>query len=720
MTGARPFDSRLAVPLPPARPVVRERLRRLLDVAAAGPVTVVTGAAGTGKTCAVADWARHAREPVAWATLDRADNDPARLRTTIRAAADEALAARVPTVEHGGAGADLDDVADHPLPDMSASTLAGQELVLVLDDVHEIDDPGALAVLDVLLNRRVPGLHVVLVARHVLALSLSRLRVDGGLAEVRGAELALTETEAGRLLVAHGARLPPRELALLLETTRGWAAGLRIAAMTLADAADPADAVRRFDGSHAVVTGYLLDEVLARAAPACVELLLGTCVVTQLCGPLARALTGRSDAGALLESLAAANALVERVDGGWFRYHPMLRQMLRARLDIAGPERAAEQHRRASAWFEGAAEPLAALEHAVAAADWSLAGVVMMRSAVVAMFSADRGPLAALVDRIPDAVAVGRPELEAARAVGAYCRDEPEAVHYHLDRARAGAPALPEPRRRLLLLTTSVLAAFTARDEGDAAALGEHGAEAAALVAELPADAAPGWSRYRKLPLVLWATGEMWLGHPERAASHLAQARPEAGLEQLSVFGRAHLGGYLALATAARGQIVQARRIATGVLRTAEAEGSAAAPDAAVAWLALAVVELARGDLDGTARALAGGERSLATAVDPFVRVCLTLVAAGRAVVAGDQGRARGLVAEADEELVQLRGAELVHRLRSVVAAAGELSVGRAVPAADILLVGRPAGADGVEGAAGADGPAGGDGADGAGGVDGA
>lgn len=131
---------------------------------------------------------------------------------------------------------------------------------------------------------------------------------------------------------------------MLLERTEGWPAALRLAALSLSGEADPAAFVTAFAGDQHGVADYLMAEVLSRQSDDVRRFLVATSVAEKLIVDLAAALSGRADAGAILNRLERANALVTRLGPGrrWYRYHALLRSFLLAELrsrDVAASRR---------------------------------------------------------------------------------------------------------------------------------------------------------------------------------------------------------------------------------------------------------------------------------------------------------------------------------------------------------------------------------------------
>src|SRR6202041_2420057 len=198
-----------------------------------------------------------------------------------------------------------------------------------------------------------PQLQFVLSTRHDLRLGLHRLRLEGGLTEIRGADLRFNPDEAKALFTAAGIALPDTALAPLLERTEGWAAGLRLAALSLTGHSDPARFAEEFCGSERTVAEYLLAEVLERQPEEVRLLLLRTSVLERVSGPLADALTGGSGGERMLAELEQANAFVVSLDAGrsWFRYHHLFADLLQLALRRTTPGEVTALHEAAAGWF---------------------------------------------------------------------------------------------------------------------------------------------------------------------------------------------------------------------------------------------------------------------------------------------------------------------------------------------------------------------------------
>jgi LuxR family maltose regulon positive regulatory protein len=195
-------------------------------------------------------------------------------------------------------------------------------VMLVIDDLHELHSPDALAQLTRLLTDLPGDVHAVLATRRDLRLGLHRLRLAGELAELRGVELRFTERETRELLDASEIALSDAGVALLHQRTEGWAAGLRLAAISLAGHPDPERFVAEFSGSDRTVAEHLIAEMLDRQPDDVQQLLLRTSLLDRVNGELAELLTGRPGSERILLGLEDANASVVSLDleRRWFRY----------------------------------------------------------------------------------------------------------------------------------------------------------------------------------------------------------------------------------------------------------------------------------------------------------------------------------------------------------------------------------------------------------------
>ena len=263
-----------------------------------------------------------------------------------------------------------------------AADPGSDEVVLVLDDYHLIDSGPVHESVAFLLENLPPGLRVVVSGRADPPLPLARLRARGQLAELRAADLRFTSEEAAELLAeAAGPDLPITAAEALVARTEGWAAGLQLAGLSLREHADPAGFVAAFSGSHRFVLDYLTDEVLDGQPERVRAFLLETSVLERLSGELCDAVTGRTESQAMLQDIERAGLFLVPLDEvrGWWRYHQLFADLLRARLQAEQPGQVQTLHRAAAAWCDEHGLADDAVQHALAAGDTAWAAQLVER-----------------------------------------------------------------------------------------------------------------------------------------------------------------------------------------------------------------------------------------------------------------------------------------------------------------------------------------------------
>lgn len=674
--------ARISVPRPSAEQLPRPQVTRLFDEAVRRPVTIVTGGPGMGKTSAVSAWAREGvlPGPVAWVSLDRSLSTSGRLWSTIVAALRSALGS-----EALGALGPTSQVEEDFIGSL-ADRIDGLPVVLVLDDVHELS-ADMLEELDQLLRLPPDGLHAVLISRHVPVLSLHRHRLAGRLSEVRSSDLSFTGAEIGLLAAESGICLREDQVHHLLDVTDGWPAAVRLALLMMTTSSDPEATLASFSGDQPLVAGYLAEELERTLSKELLDDLTRTSITERICAPLAVALIGsRAAVQNLMAQLGSAPLIVELADTGWFRYHPLLVQKLRVRLQRDDPALWSELHRRASAWFETEGEWLLALDHAIQAGDPALAIQVALRSATVELFTGECGLVAGDLARIPSPGPGHEAELRILRALIALCRLDYDSAAFQVARAETLVCDLPEPRRSIARLNIQLVFASLARICGDAERLTRAAFEAGALLSGLEPVDAPGWSRHRGVPLELLATGQLWLGRPASAISILHEARTADPARQPGGEAVVASAAQEALALAIGGNVTEARRAADQVLASADAMGSQRSAGTASAWLALALTELLREDQDRLVGALAAGEEAASRGRDPFVVVTLALLRSYGFRRQGDAQRGKRELARAAALLARSPGLVYPARLWTAMAVDVELELNRSVEAAQRVL----------------------------------
>ncbi|HEV3292883.1 MAG TPA: LuxR C-terminal-related transcriptional regulator, partial [Streptosporangiaceae bacterium] len=293
-----------------------------------------------------------------------------------------------------------------------------------------------------------PGLHLVLASRSDPPLPLARLRARGQLAELRADDLRFTAEEAAALLrESAGSAISGAAVEALVARTEGWAAGLQLAALSLRGRPDIAGFVAAFTGSHRYILDYLTGEVLDGLPEQVREFLLETSVLERLSGGLCDAVTGRDDGQAMLERVEQAGLFLMPLDEvrGWWRYHRLFADLLRARLQQQRPGRVAVLHRAAAAWYEEHGLADGAVRHALAAGDTAWAARLIEQHFDETLYLRSEGATAQRwLAALPAELVQTRPRLLLAQVLLAATLGRAEAMEPPLDaaeRALAGAAA---------------------------------------------------------------------------------------------------------------------------------------------------------------------------------------------------------------------------------------------------------------------------------------
>ena len=510
--------------------------------------------AGSGKSTLVTAWLHAAETAAGWLQADTADRDPARFWTHVVAALGRQLPDLEPAVASTlpGSGADA-----RPLIERLSNHLEqwAEPVTLVVDDYHLIANSDVDHGIEQLLDLAPPTFTLVVCSRVDPSLRLSRLRVRGGLVEIRANDLRFAPPEAAVLLGQEGSTPPSHQVAALCERTEGWAAGLVLAGMSLASSEDADAFVAAFRGDDRLVVDYLTEELLAGVSPEDRERLLRTSILERLSGPLVDAVCEITDGSEWLRHLAATNQLLISLDrnGTWFRYHHLLADLLQVEAENSIRVELAELHRRAGAWHSRHGSPIEAIEYYLNSGDHDEAADLIYDEATELLNSGQLatlqrqitglGPLAD--EHIGTAVINGFLALFAGRL--------PDARHY-LDLARALGPDDDEIR------LTTALAVYIAVASGDVATALQD-----ARASDHPTEAAQALS-------LIWA--RTWSGDFDGAAPLLRVAERLAD-QHGNTLVAANVPVYEAIIALETGRPADARRAADRALEIAAANGLA-------------------------------------------------------------------------------------------------------------------------------------------------
>lgn len=694
------FDSqsrlRASPPTVPPGLVRRARLERRLVGDAARPVTLFSAGPGFGKTLAVASWLERSAAPGAWLTVDESDNDLRTFWSDVLGAL--SLAAVLP---EGGRLRDMAPASAFGAPQAREIRYGLAELprpvVLVLDEIHHLRDLAVLESLNSLIEHCPPPLRLVLITRADPPLRLHRLRVSGGLAEIRSDDLAFTTDESAELFARSGLELSDDQVQQLQHRTQGWPVGVRLAAMFLAST-EVAGGISRFTGSERSVAEYLVGEVLDLLPAADRDFLLKTSITSRINPPLATALTGRPDSQRILQELVASNALVVALgdDSGWFRYHPLLRELLVHRQAMEMPGISDDLHSRAAHWFADQGQPIDAIRHLTAAAEWDEAGRMLTATALPLVLT-PAGP--ALADALAPLArrASHEPGLSTllAAAICHFQQHEFTGMHQDALAARQFLPDAPEAIRIPAEILLAAIALTRDRVLGSAD-LSDSSARLLTLLDRAPRRLVPAARHYQAIGHANLGIGALWAGRLGEAALslRLAEVRAaELGVGLTAVTAGAHL----AVLDVIHGRFDEALRRTTDARQVVDRRGWAAEPQALATYVATGMTMLARNRLAEAADTVGTGLAASSRGSDADSRLALGIVAVGLAVARRDVDAARSAADRLRGELGEVPSAPGLLAAWCRVAQADALVLAGDPQAAAALL--GPAEGDGFEGA---------------------
>ena len=347
---------------------------------------------------------------------------------------------------------------------------------LIIDDLHELTSPEALRQLTRLLEELPEHVHAILATRRDLPLRLHKLRLAGELAEIRAADLRFTQRETREFLETSGIVLSEGRAAKLHQRTEGWAAGLRLAAISLASSPDPERFVAEFSGSSRTVAEYLLAEMLECQPAEVQQLLLRTSLLDRLNGELADLLTGHPGSERILLGLEDANAFVVSLDPArtWFRYHHLFADLLRLELRRRLPEQLPVLHRLAAEWFSQHGEIVDAIRHTQAAGDWSDAARLLADHSFGLTLDGQAQTIQTLLQAFPPGAVTEGPDLSLARATTDLAQGRLDEAAAHLTVAETSITSTAPDRRHRLEVAIAALKLSLARKRGHLAGVVEQ------------------------------------------------------------------------------------------------------------------------------------------------------------------------------------------------------------------------------------------------------
>ena len=395
-----------SVPPPHSHEIARPHL---IERLAAGlrdghTVTLISAAAGSGKTVLAAAWLRHSEWPVRWVALDHADRNMAHGAAHLVAALQQGDGALAQAIQQA-----FERQPDSPTESMLALLLSDSAalpvpLILVLDNLQTTQTPSFCALFDQILAHQSPQLHLVLLTREDPPLALPRLRAQGLLTELRTADLRFSGDDIARFLrQSYGMMCNAAELAALEAYTDGWITGIQLAALAHQEQEHAHVSDIHMLGSHRYVADYFAEEVLRHVPSQLRVFLQQTALLERFTAPLCDAVTEHTDSARCLRRLERTNLFLFPLDDHreWYRYQPMFAEYLRSTVPT---DVCPLLHGRAAAWYWRHGSPDTAVEHAFQSGNQQLAAQLITQAAGQAIRDGHLAALLRWLDRLSDSL----------------------------------------------------------------------------------------------------------------------------------------------------------------------------------------------------------------------------------------------------------------------------------------------------------------------------
>jgi len=348
--------------------VHRTELYEKLNLGLSRKLILISAPAGFGKTTIVSDWIYQNKIPAAWFSLDNGDNDPTNFLSYIISGVQSIHTA------FGQSALKLLNSPNQPSGESIAALLINeilninQNFLLVFDDFHLINSNEVIKLVTYLIEYIPGNIHIVILTRSDPAISVSRLRSQNQLVELRSSDLSFSANDISVLFNKKLKLGLSIDDVYSLETkTEGWIAGLQLTALSMKDREDISGFIQDLKGDNRYIMDYLMEEVLKIQTDDINDFLLQTSILEQMSAPLCNAVLNINNSQLILETLEKNNMFVIPLDEerNWYRYHHLFSELLKQRLHLREKATIIELHNKASEWFKNNSMPLFAIEHAI-------------------------------------------------------------------------------------------------------------------------------------------------------------------------------------------------------------------------------------------------------------------------------------------------------------------------------------------------------------------
>ena len=331
-------------------------------------LTLVSAPAGYGKTSLICDWVRQNNIASAWCSIDTRDNDPIEflkiLITAIHNKHNDIGKSSLELIKSPGTTS-IDYIIELFINDLLGLK---NEFVLVLDDLHLINNKKVVDILSAIINYKPQFLKLIISTRSDPIFALARLRSQNEIMEIRSDDLSFSINDISVFLnKKQKLGLSDKDLHLLEQKTEGWIAGLQLIAITIPGNNDKSGYIEKIAGDNRYIMDYLLEEVLNTQSEEMLDFLLYTSVLDKFTSSLCDSMIEKNNSQLLIESLEKSNMFLVPLDDErkWYRYHHLFADLLKQKLIINYKDKIPTLHRNASIWFETHNLPELAIEHSL-------------------------------------------------------------------------------------------------------------------------------------------------------------------------------------------------------------------------------------------------------------------------------------------------------------------------------------------------------------------
>ena len=348
------IETKLHTPLNHSGLIRRENLVNRLSKGMDRRFIFVSGPAGSGKTSLVCQWIHETSLNALWYSIDETDNEAdlffRYLLTTVSGLGDQVASVIRPLLYN------QKRISTQTILSLliECSKTIPKDVYLVLDDYHLIHKEEIHRVISHLLNRMPPRMHLVMISRYAPPFPTSQLKLRNQATEIVADDLKFTWQETRQYFTEIlPVNLSKDELQTLNQYLEGWIGGMQLFGISLnaGEALGDLNDIRTRACLEA--TDFLVEQVLNGQPEPVRSFLQSTALLSRFNADLCREVTGQDDASEIMSFVNSNNLFTEPLDAQhtWYRYHPLLSEVIRKQMKLYSPEVFREIHRKAARWF---------------------------------------------------------------------------------------------------------------------------------------------------------------------------------------------------------------------------------------------------------------------------------------------------------------------------------------------------------------------------------